>query len=122
MVGGQLLLITTRWGGAVRTAYADPTGLDILTEVVLGPPGATSRSWALRVLRYLGRGSATSPTGRIVLLVGGDFNSIWEDHHGPLRGLGVWAAQSSLISPVAAMAASVPLCSYLHWRGSQEPH
>ena len=146
MVGGQLILITPRWGGAVRYAHADPTGLGILTEVILGASGGdiqllgtyfpcptttgtgqSNRLWdktqawlgtqsihkspqaylqdtiQTRVLRHLGRGTDTSPARRNVALVGGDFNSTWEGHHGPLRGLGGWAAQSSLLSPVAAL-------------------
>ena len=39
LVGGQLILITPRWGGSIREAHADPTGLGILTEVVLGARG-----------------------------------------------------------------------------------
>ena len=155
MVGGQLLLITPRWGGAVRTAHADPTGLGILTEVVLGVTGGdlqilgtyfpcpctagtghTNKLWDKtqawlgahgirqspqtylqdtiqgRVLRHLGRGSGTTPVARNVSLVGGDFNSTWEGPHGPLRGLRGWAAQSSLLSPVASVDAPDPLCSY----------
>ena len=155
MVGGQLILITPRWGGAVRSAHADPTGLGIITEVILGATGGdiqllgtyfpcpatpgtgqSNRLWDKtqawlgaqgihkspqaylqdtiqgRVLRHLGRGSDTTPARRNVALVGGDFNSTWEGHHGPLRGLGGWAAQSSLLSPVAALAPPAPLCSY----------
>ena len=155
MVGGQLILITPRWGGAVRYAHADPTGLGILTEVILGASGGdiqllgtyfpcptttgtglSNRLWdktqawlgtqgihkspqaylqdtiQQRVLRHLGRGSDTSTARRNVALVGGDFNSTWEGHHGPLRGLGGWAAQSSLLSPVAALDTPEPLCSY----------
>ena len=35
-MGEQLLLITPRWGGSVRTTHADPTGLGILTDFILG--------------------------------------------------------------------------------------
>ena len=155
MVGGQLLLITPRWGGAVRSAHADPTGLGILTEVTLGATGGdiqllgtyfpcpstagtglSNKLWDKtqawlgaqgihkspqaylqdtiqgRVLRHLGKGATSSPPRRNVALVGGDFNSTWEGHHGPLRGLGGWAAQSSLLSPVAALDTPEPLYSY----------
>ena len=155
MVGGQLILITPRWGGAVRSAHADPTGLGVLTEVILGAAGGdiqllgtyfpcpttagTGHSKELwdktqawlgsqginkspqaylqdtiqgRVLRHLGRGATSSPPRRNVALVGGDFNCTWEGHHGPLRGLGSWAAQSSLLSPVAALDTPEPIHSY----------
>ena len=155
MVGGQLILITPRWGGAVRAAHADPTGLGILTEVTLGATGGDiqllgtyfpcpttagtglsnklwdkTQAWLNvqgihkspqtylqdtiqgRVLRHLGRGATSSPPRRNIALVGGDFNSTWEGHHGPLRGLGGWAAQSSLLSPIAALDPPEPLHSY----------
>ena len=162
MVGGQLILITPRWGGAVRSAHADPTGLGILTEVILGATGGdiqilgtyfpcpttagtglSNRLWDKtqawlgaqgihkspqaylqdtiqgRVLRHLGRGATSAPLRRNVALVGGDFNSTWEGHHGPLRGLGGWAAQSSLLSPVAALDTPEPLHSYYMGGGAK---
>ena len=65
-----------------------------------------------RVLRHLGRGATSGAARRNIALIGGDFNSSWSGHTGPLRGLGGWAAASSLLSPVASLAATHPICSY----------
>ena len=65
-----------------------------------------------RVLRHLGRGATSGAARRNIALIGGDFNSSWSGHAGPLRGLGGWATASSLLSPVASLAATHPICSY----------
>ena len=39
LVGGQLLLIGPAWGSALKSSHKDPTGLGVLTEVVLGCTG-----------------------------------------------------------------------------------
>ena len=36
MVGGQLIMVSPRWGGSIRTFRPDPSGLGVLTEFVIG--------------------------------------------------------------------------------------
>ena len=155
LVGGQLILINSKWGRMVRSSRTDPTGLGVLTEVTLGASGGdililgtyfpcpsssctghSNKLWDKvqawlgsqgraqspqtylqtqlqdRVLRHLGRGATSGAARRSIALIGGDFNSSWSGHAGPLRGLGGWATASSLLSPVASLAASHPICSY----------
>ena len=65
-----------------------------------------------KVLRHLGRSASAPSPRRNITIVGGDFNGIWDRHLGSLRLLLGWAAQSSLLSPIAAVDTPDPLCSY----------
>ena len=155
MVGGQLILVSAKWGRMVRASRADPTGLGVLTEITIGANGGdilllgtyfpcpsasctghSNKLWDKvqawlgtqgrhqspqaylqsqiqdRILRHLGRGVTDGSARRNVALVGGDFNSAWAGHSGPLRGLGGWASSCSLLSPIAALEAPTPVCSY----------
>ena len=155
LVGGQLVLVSPRWGGSIRTSRPDPTGLGILTEFVIGTTGGdiqimgtyfpcpsaqtvgpTNRLWdktqawlgeqhiaesptqylqrqiQTRALRHLSKAASGDTPQRNISLIGGDFNATWDGHHGPLRGLGHWAATSSLLSPLAALTSTTPMASY----------
>ena len=76
MVGGQLLLITPRWGGSVLTAHADPTGLGILTEVILGAHGGD-----IQVLGTYFPCPCTAGTGHT--------NRLWDKAQAWLGGQGI---------------------------------
>ena len=65
-----------------------------------------------RVLPFLGQVGTGGASKRNVSIVGEDINSSWDGYHGPLRGLGGWASQSSLLSPVAVVDTTDPLCSF----------
>ena len=154
LVGGQLIMVSPRWGGSIRTSHPDPTGLGILTEFVIGTLGGdiqimgtyfpcpsthtvgpTNRLWdktqawlggqhiaespqqylqrqiQTRSLRHLSKAATGDTPLRNISLIGGDFNATWDGHHGPLRGLGHWAATSSLLSPLAALTSTTPMVS-----------
>ena len=155
MVGGQLILVSAKWGRMVRASRADPNGLGVLTEITIGANGGdllilgtyfpcpsasctghSNKLWDKvqawlgsqgrsqspqtylqtqiqdRVLRHLGRSITDGSARRNIALVGGDFNSAWAGHTGPLRGLGGWASACSLLSPIAALDSPTPVCSF----------
>ena len=155
LVGGQLIMVSPRLGGSIRTSHPDPTGLGILTEFVIGTQGGdiqimgtyfpcpsthtvgpTNRLWdktqawlggrhiaeslqqylqrqiQTRSLRHLSTAATGDSPLRNISLIGGDFNATWDGHHGPLRGLGHWAATSSLLSPLAALTSTTPMASF----------
>ena len=59
----------------------------------------------LKTLRHSSRSTANSAP---ISIVGGDFNSSWSDHLGPLKAMGGWASAASLLSPIAQASTDDP--------------
>ena len=68
----------------------------------------------LKTLRHSSRSSANSAP---ISIVGGDFNSAWSDHSGPLKAMGGWASAASLLSPIAQASTDGPEPLFSFYQG-----
>ena len=117
--GGDILILGTYFPCPSSSCTGHSNKLWDKVQAWLGTQGRAQSPQAYlqsqlqdRVLRHLGRGATCGAARRNIALIGGDFNSSWTGHSGPLRGLGGWATASSLLSPIASLAATHPSCSY----------